>query len=162
MKDIDPAAATNLDELAACLRQLHSRAGMLAYRKFEEQTLHASGKLPGTDLERVPIRRSTLSDLLAGRKFPRKVFLLSFVEACGVSLDADHRWDEAWERIAAQYKDPPYTAQVDQIDHDVKDLRRKLTATNEPTYSRATDISHRRVLGEQATVTLIPAVEEDL
>ena len=99
MKDIDPAAATNLDELAACLRRLRSRAGMPPYRRFEEQTLHASGKLPGTELERVPIRRSTLTDLLAGRRFPRKAFLLSFVEACGVSLDTDHRWGEAWKLI---------------------------------------------------------------
>ncbi len=162
MRDIDPTAATNLEELAARLRQLHRVAGMPAYRKLEEQTLHASGVLPGTNLERVPIRRSTLSDTLAGRKLPRKAFLLSFVEACGVKLDTDHRWEEAWDRIAAQSQDPSNPAGVEKIDHEVKDLRRKLTAAELSDHGSAENISRSQVLGERATVTLIPAVERDL
>jgi hypothetical protein len=50
-------------------------------------------------MERVRLGRSTIADVLAGRKFPGKAFLLTFVEACGVNIESDHRWEQAWDRL---------------------------------------------------------------
>jgi hypothetical protein len=63
--------------------------------------------LPGTNLRRVPLKRATIADVLAGQAFPRKAFLLTFAEACGVDLQADHRWEQAWSRLAARYQVQP-------------------------------------------------------
>jgi type III pantothenate kinase len=38
--------------------------------------------------------------MLSGRKFPtRKEFFLTFVDACGVDLETDRRWEQAWDRL---------------------------------------------------------------
>src|SRR5262249_33653084 len=71
------------------------------------RTIHAEGMLPGTDLRRVPLKRATIADVLAGQAFPRKAFLLTFAEACGVDLQADHRWEQAWNQLAARYQVQP-------------------------------------------------------
>jgi hypothetical protein len=63
--------------------------------------------LPGTDLRRIPLKRATIAEVLAGQAFPRKAFLLTFAEACGVDLQADHRWEQAWDRLAARYQVQP-------------------------------------------------------
>jgi len=105
MGDLDPAQAASLGDLARCLRQVRLRADKPSFRVLEERTKHANGLLPGTKIERVPLRRSTLSEVLQGQAFPRKGFLLTFVEACGVDLEADHRWERAWDRLADQDRD---------------------------------------------------------
>src|SRR5262249_373690 len=103
MNDLDPTTAASLDDLATCLRQLHLRADMPTYRALEQQTARAGGFLPGTRLKRVRLTRSTLTDVLRGRKFPRKAFLLTFVDACGIDLENDRGWEQAWDRLAPQY-----------------------------------------------------------
>ncbi len=100
MKDPDPTTAANLGELTACLRQVHLLADKPSYRALEKQTVHASGFLPGTKLERVRLTRSVLGDMLCGRKLPRKAFLLAFVDACGIDIEKDRRWELAWDRLA--------------------------------------------------------------
>ncbi|MFY1673892.1 hypothetical protein ACN27G_28715 [Plantactinospora sp. WMMB334] len=60
------------------------------------------------DLERwgrehaTPLPRSTLIDVLAGRRLPRKPLLRTFLAACGVDTTADGRWESAWNRLAEQ------------------------------------------------------------
>ena len=68
-------------------------------------------------LPRIPLKRATITDVLAGRKFPRKAFLLTFVEACGVDLEEDDRWEQAWNCLAVQYQDQTSGAgaQVEQL-----------------------------------------------
>jgi len=105
MNELDPMQAASLEDLAACLRRLHIWADKPTYRELEHRTIHKKGPLSSTNLERVPLRRSTLSDVLQGRTFPRKAFLLTFVEACGVDLDADRRWEQVWDQLAIQYGD---------------------------------------------------------
>ena len=104
MDDLDLTAAASLDELAELLRRVHLRADKPTYRALEQQTTHANGFLPGTRLRRVRLTRSILSDVLLGRKFPGKAFLLTFVEACGIDLENDRRWEQAWDRLAVQYQ----------------------------------------------------------
>jgi cell division inhibitor SepF len=98
----DPAAAITPEDLAACLRDLHLRADSPSYRTLQDRTRRAGGPLPGTRLTRVPLRRTTLSDVLRGTVWPRKAFLLTFADQCGVDLQADRRWEQAWDRIAPQ------------------------------------------------------------
>jgi hypothetical protein len=107
MDQPDPMQAASLDDLAWCLRHLRTLADTPTYRELERRTIHAVGMLPGTDLRRVPLKRATIADVLAGQAFPRKAFLLTFAEACGVDLQADHRWEQAWNRLAARYQVQP-------------------------------------------------------
>ena len=100
MNDPDPAQAASLEELAECLRQIYVRADRPSLRQLEERTKFANGLLPGTHLERVRLGRTSLNDVLRGLKFPRKAFLLTFVEALNVDLEVDRRWEQAWDRLA--------------------------------------------------------------
>ena len=106
MNDIDPARVNNLDDLVACLNRVRIMADTPTLRSLEQQTIHASNPLPGTRLKQVRLTRSTLSDVLLGRKFPGKAFMLTFVEACGIDIDNDRRWIEAWDRLAFQHLYP--------------------------------------------------------
>ena len=107
MDDLDPSTAGSFDDLAACLRHVHLRADKPTYRALEQQTIHANEFLPGTRLRRVRLARSTLSDMLLGRKFPSKAFLLTFIDECGIDLENDSRWEQAWDRLAVQYQQVP-------------------------------------------------------
>lgn len=102
MNELDPEQAASLEELAQCLRLLHIRFGKPSYRDLDERTAHASGYLPGTHLERVRLGRSNTSEMLRGLKFPGKALLLTFAEACGIDLETDRRWEQAWDRLAVQ------------------------------------------------------------
>jgi hypothetical protein len=113
MDQPDPTQAASLDDLAWCLRHLRTLADTPTYRELERRTIHAEGMLPGTDLRRIPLKRATIADVLAGQAFPRKAFLLTFAEACGVDLQADHRWEQAWNRLAARYQGQPAPGEPD-------------------------------------------------
>ncbi|MFE7853874.1 magnesium transporter MgtE N-terminal domain-containing protein [Streptomyces sp. NPDC057403] len=93
-----PEEAADDEEFARVLRALRALAD-LPYRELERLTSLNGEQIPGTTVRRVPLRRSTLVDVLSGRKFPRKAFLLTFVEACGVDLRVDHRWERAWHML---------------------------------------------------------------
>ncbi len=103
MTDLDPSQATSLEDLAECLRQLRLEADRPALRILQDRTIHKGGLLPGSGLKRVPLRRTTLSQVLSAQTFPRKAFLLTLVEACGVNLETDRRWEQAWNRLAPRY-----------------------------------------------------------
>jgi hypothetical protein len=124
MDDSDPATAGSLDDLAACLRRVHLLADKPTFRALEQQTTHASGLLPGTRLRQARLTRTVVSDVLLGRKFPGKAFLLTFVDACGVDLENDRRWEQAWDRLALQYQQVPAPPEVEM-------LRQELTAATD-------------------------------
>lgn len=127
---LDPAEVASLEDLAECLHQLHVRADSPTFRALEQQTVHASRLLPGTQLERVRLGRSTLSAVLLGRKFPRKAFLLTFVAACGVNLENDRRWEQAWDRLAVQHRqqNSPTPGEVERLRPENEDLHQQLAA----------------------------------
>lgn len=114
--DLDPTQAANRAELAEYLQRLHTRADKPSYRQLEARTVHAVGLLPGTNLRRVPLKRGSITDVLAGTTFPRKAFLLTFVEACGVDLEADRRWEQAWINLADRRSDPAAEIPAGQLD----------------------------------------------
>ena len=149
MNDPDPAIAANLDDLASCLKYIHLLADRPTYRTLEQQTACEGGFLPGTRLKRVKLTRSTVSDVLIGRKFPGKAFLLTFVDACGVDLEHDRRWEQAWDRLAVQYQQalPLEEAErlrreeVERLRQETEELRRQLTAAKRQ--AEAEEAGHR-------------------
>lgn len=96
----NPAAVTSRADLVNLIKQLLIVAGKPSYRQVEADTVHAGGKLPHTNLDRVPLHRTTLGQVLAGRTLPTKAFYLTLVERCGIDLDADRRWERAWDVVA--------------------------------------------------------------
>jgi pyruvate/2-oxoglutarate dehydrogenase complex dihydrolipoamide acyltransferase (E2) component len=131
VKDPDPAQITSLEDLAECLRQLHVRADKPSLRELEDRTKHANGLLPGTRLKRVRLGRTTLNDVLRGLKFPRKAFLLTFVEALNVDLEVDRRWEQAWDQLAVQYLDQAAEAEAEQLRHQLAAAEAKAARTGE-------------------------------
>jgi single stranded DNA-binding protein len=149
MNDPDPAIAANLDDLASCLKYIHLLADRPAYRTLEQQTAREGGFLPGTRLKRVKLTRSTVSDVLIGRKFPGKAFLLTFVDACGVNLEHDRRWEQAWDRLAVQYQqalpleetERLRQEEVERLRQESEELRQQLTAAKRQ--AEAEEAGHR-------------------
>ena len=82
---------------------------------------------PALGFKRVRLTRSTLSDVLLGRKFPSKAFLLTFVDACGIDLETDRRWEQAWDRLAAQYQQVSATGETEKLRQENEELRRQLS-----------------------------------
>ncbi len=151
MDDLDPSKADSVGDLAACLMRVRLCAGEPAYRALERQTLHASGLLLGTRLERVRLTRSTLSDVLRGRKFPSKAFLLTFVDACGIDLETDPRWAQAWDRLAVQDQQAgPAAEEVERLRLENEELRQQLAeAEHQAEAARAQTQDH---LGQHLAV----------
>ncbi len=140
MSDLDPTEANSLEELAECLNQLHIRADRPAYRELEQRTIHENGLLPGTRLKRTRLGRTTLSDVLLGRKFPGKAFMLTFVVECGIDLEKDPRWEQTWDRLAWRYLAQGAVAEAER-------LRQQLTAA----LATKTEADQARQAAEQAT-----------
>ncbi|MFJ7265932.1 helix-turn-helix domain-containing protein [Streptomyces sp. NPDC099050] len=88
--DLEPRRADSAAAFIALLRELKSRSG-LTYRQLERRAADQGGVLA----------RSTLADVLAGKKLPRPELLSDFVRACGDGARADE-WLRSWSRIAAQ------------------------------------------------------------
>ncbi|WP_406010549.1 hypothetical protein OG440_33870 [Streptomyces sp. NBC_00637] len=99
--DHELSSATTRDQLAALLRVVHLRADHPSLRELEMRTRN----------EPVRLSRSTTSDMLAGRRFPRKSVLLVFLGQCGITRTAP--WERAWERIATT-EGPPVMKSDDQ------------------------------------------------
>lgn len=112
---LDPTAAVSKEEFARYMRMLRARADSPAYRDLEKRALQSGRSLP----------RTTQGEVLSGRRFPTKAFLLTFVELCGVRPDQARTWERAWNRLAVQYKVdvqrsgvPATSGQLDQAEED--------------------------------------------
>ena len=69
--------------------------------------------------------------MLLGRTFPRKAFLLSFVEACGVPPDAARQWAQAWDRLAIQHLDQAPETELEQLRRQLKELRERVASAEQ-------------------------------
>ncbi len=159
MDDLDPATAASLDDLAACLRHVHLRADQPTYRTLEQHTIHASGVLPGTQLKRVRLTRSVLSDVLLGRKFPRKAFLLTFVDACGVDIENDRRWEQAWDRLAAQERQATPPGEAEKIRQENEELRRQIAALKQEAETTARTVNFQQAAAGDHTAIAESSLE---
>ncbi|HXL89665.1 MAG TPA: FxSxx-COOH system tetratricopeptide repeat protein [Streptosporangiaceae bacterium] len=116
---VDPTPAKTSADLARYMQMLRVRADSPAYRVLEKRALGKGRSLP----------RTTLGEVLSGRRFPSKAFLLTFVELCGVDPTIDRRWEITWNRLAIHYKldgsigaaDPQVTPPGAQFDEPVGD-----------------------------------------
>jgi transcriptional regulator with XRE-family HTH domain len=90
--DLDLAGVTTRDGFLALLRVVYLRADRPSLRILEARTRHHA----------VPLSKTVASELVRGARFPRKVVMLAFLQACGVQGDRLEPWQRAWERIAVQ------------------------------------------------------------
>jgi hypothetical protein len=78
-----------LEDLARLLNEEIARAD-LSLRELQART----DRMGGTRLA-----RSTCSDMLAARRFPKKAQMVAFLRACGVPAPQIPAWERAWERV---------------------------------------------------------------
>jgi hypothetical protein len=146
VSEADLAVVATHAELVACLDRLYIRADSPSYRDLEQRTGRLSGsELPGTGLKRVRLGRSAIGELLRGSTFPKKAFLLTFVEACGVDVAADPQWAQAWDRLSEQY-----VKRAGQAQTELAQLRAEVARL------------HAEVAAEQLTVDGLRAEEAGL
>ncbi|MFI0481047.1 cyclic nucleotide-binding domain-containing protein [Actinomadura sp. 9N215] len=89
----DLESVTAPEEFAAALKAFHIRAGMPSYRQLEAAARRSRSPLP----------RSTIADMLAGRRMPRKWTLEAYLRACGAHPDEIATWMEVWERVKLEH-----------------------------------------------------------
>ncbi|MDA2809888.1 hypothetical protein O4J56_04495 [Nocardiopsis sp. RSe5-2] len=113
-EDLGVEEASDRAEFAKLLRTLHMRAVSPSLRALEKETATAARPL-------VPLRRSSLSEVLQGRRFPQRAVLATFLHTCGVQGAEAQRWMRAWERLAPAYAPAtqPEAHAADQ-DHDAE------------------------------------------
>lgn len=77
------------EELARLLAEQYARADV-SLRELELRTNRAGG---------TRLARATCSDMLAGRRFPKKAVMVAFLRACQVPEEHLPDWERAWERV---------------------------------------------------------------
>jgi serine/threonine protein kinase len=186
MNQPDPSRAVTVEDFARCLAKLHIWADAPSLRMLEQKTGTTTGRSLGDgQLKSVRLGRSSLNDVLNGRKFPRKAFLLTFVEACGVDPMTDRRWEEAWNRLASEQMGhdaadstarstleiAQLRARAEQAEAENRLLREQIAefrtvgaqSESEDTQARNQDASYRpseSSIGNQAAIT-VPASESE-
>jgi hypothetical protein len=102
---IDPSRVSTPDELAACLDGLRRRRG-LSYEAMEKVVCEAMEKggvklPPHAGRSRLePLPKSTVGEIVTGKRLPTKGKLLTFLAVCGVASDDYAQWLAAWERAS--------------------------------------------------------------
>lgn len=115
-EDLDLAAVRTREDLAELLRILHARADSPSLRELGTWSI-ANGK--------PPLAKTTVSEMLSGKRLPRKSTLLTFVEACGIPPAQLEPWQRAWERIApADVARPTLQAELRKLRQDAADEAR--------------------------------------
>jgi hypothetical protein len=93
LESTDPAEVKDVAGLAACMRALLDRRG-LSYSTLAK----AAARLPQRNGEMPSLPRSTVSDMLSGKRLPTRSRLVTFLAACRVSPDDLPHWLAAWDR----------------------------------------------------------------
>jgi len=81
-------SVTSREELATLLAEQYARADV-SLRELELRAARAGGPR---------LARATCSDMLAGRRFPKKAVMVAFLRACQVPQEQLADWERAWER----------------------------------------------------------------
>jgi hypothetical protein len=90
-EDLDLSTVRSREDLAEFLRILHARADSPSLRELSRWSV-ANGK--------PALAKTTVSEMLAGKRLPRKGAVLAFVEACGIPPEQLEPWQRTWERLA--------------------------------------------------------------
>ncbi len=97
--ELDPSAVTSLEELVDLLRRLHIRAGEPSRRTLQKwaRDQQQAGR------PNIQLTRTTISEVLSGKRVPSPGFLAAFLESCGIVDDKAQRpWLAARARIVEQ------------------------------------------------------------
>ena len=101
-------AASTREELADLLNELHILADRPSLRDLNKWSVDKA--------KRTQLAKTTVADMLAGKRLPSKAVLLTFVEACDVPEDRLGPWKKAWGRIAvAERNRPPLKVELDRL-----------------------------------------------
>ena len=92
---VDPSRVNTPDELAACLDGLRRRRG-LSYEAMEKAAAKLPSRSGGSRPE--PLSKSTVGEIVTGKRLPAKGKLLSFLAVCEVAPADLAQWLAAWER----------------------------------------------------------------
>ena len=94
---VDPSRVSTPDELAACLDGLRRRRG-LSYEAMEK----AVAKLPPRSgrSRPDPLPKSTVGEIVTGKRLPTRGKLLTFLTVCEVAPADRAQWLAAWERAS--------------------------------------------------------------
>jgi hypothetical protein len=92
---VDPSRVNTPAELAACLKGLYRRRG-LSYEKMEKAAANLSSRPGGPRLE--PLSKSTVGEIVHGKRLPSRGKLLTFLAVCEVAPADLAQWRAAWER----------------------------------------------------------------
>lgn len=95
-EELPLSSITTVEQLAESLRRLHLRAGERSLRELERWA-HEQQR---AGRPAVQLTRTTVSEVLGGRRTPSPAFLISFLEACGVNAEDRRPWLEARARVA--------------------------------------------------------------
>ena len=94
---VDPSRVSTPDELAACLDGLRRRRG-LSYEAMEKAAAKLPSRSGGSRLE--PLPKSTVGEIVTGKRLPAKGKLLTFLAVCEVAPADLAQWLAAWERAS--------------------------------------------------------------
>jgi hypothetical protein len=92
---VDPSKVNTPDELAACLEGLRLRRG-LSYEVMEKAAAQLPSRSGRSRLE--PLAKSTVGEIVTGKRLPAKGKLLTFLAVCEVAPADLAQWLAAWER----------------------------------------------------------------
>ena len=94
---VDPSGVSNPDELAACLDGLRRRRG-LSYEAMENAAAKLQSRSGGP--QREPLPKTTVGEIVTGKRLPAKGKLLTFLTVCEVAPADLAQWLAAWERAS--------------------------------------------------------------
>jgi hypothetical protein len=92
---VDPSRVNTLEELAACLNGLRRRRGF-SYEAMEKAAVELRNRSGRSRLE--PLSKSTVGEIVNGRRLPAEGKLRTFLAVCGVAPADLAQWLAAWER----------------------------------------------------------------
>jgi hypothetical protein len=111
-----PGPGASRSELVECLQVLHAKAGKPSLRTLERWAAKNSAHA---------LARTTVSEMLSGKRMPSQIVLLTFVQACGIPAGELAPWRQAWERVALAENSRGNS--VARLEH----LRRQVSETEE-------------------------------
>ena len=92
---IDPSRVGTPDDLAACLNGLRRRRG-LSYEVMADRAAKLASRSGRSRPE--PLPKSTVGEIVTGKRLPTKGKLLTFLTVCEVAPADQAQWLAAWER----------------------------------------------------------------
>jgi tetratricopeptide (TPR) repeat protein len=102
---VDPSRVNTPAELAACLDGLRRRRGGLSYEAMEKAAAKLRSQAARSRWE--PLGKSTVGEIVTGKRLPTKDKLRTFLAVCGVAPADLPKWLAAWERAATAHLNQP-------------------------------------------------------